>query len=1513
MTDLRKQVDSIEFSLFGNDEIKNISALGKDSAGIDIPELFDNNSEPKKNGLIDARMGTTDDNVVCATCELNSTYCCGHFGHIILEDYMFHIGYLQHIKKILSCVCLKCSKLLVYKNEKELNDIIKNKTGKNRLAEIKNLVKDVTHCQRPNVGCGAPVFKIKLEHKKTDLIVRLIAELKTDESKDENASGHGSESFINLTPEMCYNILKNISDEDCIILGLNPKKCRPEDMIHKIFPVPPVPVRPSVKMDGAASAREDDLTRKLADIVKKNVQLGTYKESIGTQSMQNVTNQAQLLQYHIATYFDNETPFMPKTEQKGKVDKSLSSRLKGKEGRFRNNLMGKRVDYSARTVITPDPGISINQVGVPLVVAMNLTYPEVVTKHNINAMQKLVKNGRYIYPGANYVTQKNSYENDRNARIDLRFRKGKMELQIGDIVERHLNDTDIVLLNRQPTLHKQSMMGHYVHVIRDPSYSSFRVNVGVTAPYNADYDGDEMNITAPQDIQTKTELEELTDVKWNIISAGTSNPIMGLKQDGILGAYNMTMKTTRIDWRSVMNMLVNLVLPKNEIIQKEKIYSGHEIFSHILPERINKSNFGQENEILVKSGQLISGYLKKVSLGEGKPNNLIQLILDEYGVNEAKDFFDNAQKLVNKFNMVHGFSVGLVDTVMPEKIIRQNSEIANKEILKANVYVTEIENNPTMVDQVLFEDTISGNLRNVMNDVSSLIMKNMTNKNSIYVMATAGSKGSDNNTGQMIGLLGQQILEGKRVPKKIGKRGLPYFYRNDDTAYGRGFIGNSFLSGLNYPEFVYHNMTSREGLIDTAIKTADTGYTQRKLIKSMEDLQICYDGTLRTATGSIVQFIYGDSGTDTTKQYSYTSDMLMMNDMDLAKRYKFTSDEIKSFNDYSSKEDEEYFNELTRFRDMIRQSQLKTKIDSKTFKSYTNFMLPVNMLRIMDKVRNMAGIETKDKNKGKNKDEILTPRYIIDKLNEVLEHKNTHLVSVPSKINDNKSIKLFDEYTAKTALRLALMNALSPKRCIIEYKLTKSMFDFAIDEIMKGYKRNIVEPGEMVGIIAVQALMPPLTQLTLNTFHTSGTGTKGMTTLGVPRLKELLSLTRALKTPRMMIYLNKENRNNKNMANRIAAYVTQTNLVHVRSKIEVFYDPNPTEEGSFAENDHVGKAFYVREGQSTGQQSQTNVNSCQQNINDLPWLVRIEFDREKLLLKDVTLLDIQSRFCNMWESRFQDLKKASREERQVLDKITRCGIVSNDDNDDVPVIHIRFDMIDFTIETITNFVDIIVDNLKMKGIESIVDVNDPSEESCVDMDNQDHEIKNTKEYVIYTSGINMFDIRYINGVDISRTICNDVMKVYDIFGIEAARIALLREITTMLERAATFVNYHHLSVLVDLMTRDGFMISIDRHGMGRTDAAPLGKVSFEKPVDQLLLAAVFNESDPLHGVSARIMTGNIIKGGTGMCDVMLDSEMIEKSEYIEEEGVTKDIVDDSGTTLIDDVIGKKHEDVFVPI
>jgi len=340
-----KPIDRIEFCILSNEEVSEITALKKDTVGIDIPDLYDN-MEPKRGGLIDARMGVTSTSLECATCGLDATYCVGHFGHIELAEPVFHVGYIEFVKKILSCICLKCSKLLVYKNEEELIEMLKNKSGKARFNEIRNIAKSITFCQKPGYGCGTPVSKIKIEKKKTSATINIFSELIMPGEEGEEQGKKKLRQL--LSPEICYDILKNISDVDCMIMGLDPKKSRPESMICKIFPVPPVAVRPSAKVDFLESSmKEDDLTHKLADIIKSNTRIRKIKESSGDSSAKYSQEHVNLLQYHIATYINNETLSLPKAEQRNKPSKSLTSRLKGKEGRIRSNLMGKQLEVGS--------------------------------------------------------------------------------------------------------------------------------------------------------------------------------------------------------------------------------------------------------------------------------------------------------------------------------------------------------------------------------------------------------------------------------------------------------------------------------------------------------------------------------------------------------------------------------------------------------------------------------------------------------------------------------------------------------------------------------------------------------------------------------------------------------------------------------------------------------------------------------------------------------------------------------------------------------------------------------------------------------------------------------------------------------------------------------------------------------------------------------------------------------------------------------------------------------------
>jgi DNA-directed RNA polymerase II subunit RPB1 len=393
----------------------------------------------------------------------------------------------------------------------------------------------------------------------------------------------------------------------------------------------------------------------------------------------------------------------------------------------------------------------------------------------------------------------------------------------------------------------------------------------------------------------------------------------------------------------------------------------------------------------------------------------------------------------------------------------------------------------------------------------------------------------------------------------------------------------------------------------------------------------------------------------------------------------------------------------------------------------------------------------------------------------------------------------------------------------------------------------------------------------------------------------------------MIIYPTKEYMGSRNMANKVASSIEYTTLGDVRERLSIYYDPDPNRKGGFMEADNVSKVFSTQS---------TSKYSCQADIVALPWLMRIEFNRETLFEKEVTLLDIKSKFCNMWEKRHSD-KSIKKEEKHVLEKVTQIAILSNTDYDKVPIIHIRFDMIDFNMTTLNDFIDHVVDRFKLKGIPSITNISAVNEERVLTFDNENNDIEKKKQYVIYTMGINLYDIRYLNGIDLNRTISNDVIAMYETFGIEAARATLLREIIYAYERAGSGVNYHHVSVLIDQMTFSGYMVSIDRHGMNKTDVGPLSKASFEKTVDVLSTAAVFGEIDHMNGVSSRIMAGLVIKGGTGLCNVILDTDMIQNSEFTEDIGqkYVKTYNDISGDNFMSDVMNKptdEESDMFVP-
>eukprot|EP01134_Creolimax_fragrantissima_P007036 CFRG7036T1 len=1112
-----KKISKIRLGIFSGEEMERISTL----RCVNFP-LFEPGAGGKALpfGVLDKRLGAADKGSYCDTCGLGREDCPGHYGLVRLELPVFHVGYFRYILQILQMICKVCSRVMLDPVEKHRMLKKSRASGMDRLQrgavykqvhELAKKKKICPYCMAMNgtVRKIPPlnIVHIKYPPKKPTAKAGPDPAYVAFQKSFENATQSNPELLPlvknaqdDLTPLRVLELFKAITGEDCDLIWMDSVGGRPERVVLTHLLVPPTIIRPGVPMLGGGGSTEDDLTMKLADMIRMN---GFIKTKLETgDKISGIEDLWEVLQMYMAMYLDGDIPQMSAAMKKAlQIDKPIrgfAQRLKGKKGRFRGNLSGKRVNFTARTVISPDPNLRIDQVAVPVLVAKGMTYPERVNRHNIDRLKRAVMNGPETHPGATHVEY-----TAINRRFFLKMlspegRKEKADsLRFGDIVERHMIDNDIVLFNRQPSLHRNSIMSHYAKVM---PWRTFRFNECVCGPYNADFDGDEMNMHLPQTEEARAEALVLMGSKANMCTARNGEPLIAATQDFITASYLVSKRGLFYDRAQFIQTVsffcdgkYRLDLPPPCVVKPVELWTGKQVFNVLLrPNKasnviinlstksktysgIGKAMCRNDGWVVIRNSELLCGPMDKKIVGDGSKATVFYQLFREYGEEVVADRMSRLARLCARVLGLTGFSIGIEDVTPSHALSTAVSNMCDNGSMECDKFISDFEENklkllPGCSPEESLEAEVSRVLNLLREKAGKLCLAGLMRYNAPMAMTNCGSKGSENNIAQMIACVGNQMVNGARIPDGFESRSLPHFERFSKTPQAKGFVRNSFYTGLEPTEFFFHAMAGREGLVDTAVKTANTGYMQRRVTKAMEDLVIHYDATVRTCNGQVIQFTYGDDGLDPLQMEDddgpVVFDSVLLNTQAM---YPSLTEESLSPKDIMALVDEKLYVPDDHKDTSEGEEVVRGQIGLSNAKQYP-------FSQCLTKFRNEIRL------------------FFSNEVNAIQKIRRS--VGLPP--SDNNSLSL-DQ-------RILLDAVNSIKR------LSSTQIDRFMHTCVKKYAEARQQPATPVGALAAQSIGEPATQMTLKTFHFAGVASMNVT-LGVPRMEEIINATKNTSTP----------------------------------------------------------------------------------------------------------------------------------------------------------------------------------------------------------------------------------------------------------------------------------------------------------------------------------------------------------------------------------------------------------------
>lgn len=1276
---------------------------------------------------------------------------------------------------------------------------------------------------------------------------------------------------------------------------------------------------------------------------------------IGGEERRNVFNQ---LMNGFVTIQNDVNAFLDSTKNQnapaGKMPlPGIKQALEKKEGLFRKNMMGKRVNYAARSVISPDPNLETTEIGVPPVFAVKLTYPEPVTAYNVAELRKAVINGPFNWPGATQIQNEDgTFVSLHNMSIEQRtalanqLQTPSTSSSISGVVNkkvyRHIRNQDVVVMNRQPTLHKASMMGHKVRVL--PGEKTLRLHYANTGAYNADFDGDEMNMHFPQNENARAEAMMLANTDSQYLTPTSGKPLRGLIQDHISAGIWLTNKDTFFTKDQYQQLVYGSIRPEDghttqtrivtvppAIIKPVPMWTGKQIITTCLlnvkpldrpglnlesQNKIKNMYWGegsQENTVLFKNGELLCGILDKSQYG-ASDHGVVHSVHEIYGAQTAGLFLSVLGRLFTKYIMSIGFTCGMDDLYLTNEGNRWRRDILKDSEGVGHEAAVEVANLPkgTEQDDKLLKERLEEILRDsekhgvldaisqskvnaITSSVVSKVIPAGTEKkfpqNNMQSMALSGAKGSNVNVSQIMCMLGQQALEGRRVPVMVSGKTLPSFKPYETAAKAGGYISGRFFSGIKPQEYYFHCMAGREGLIDTAVKTANSGYLQRCLIKQLEGIHTNYDNTVRDSDGTLIQFMYGGDAVDVIKE-SYL------------REFEFCAE---NYNSLLQKHQPKSSVENLDTESALGHSK-KVKKHLKKHADDPHYAHPHKYDPVLSEYNPSKYLGS-------------VSEQFQQKLDDFIE-KNSHLF--PSKKEKDNSGK----------------NNSAGAFGITEKKFRALM--------QLKYMQSVVDPGESVGIIASQSIGEPSTQMTLNTFHFAGHGAANVT-LGIPRMREIImTASAAIKTPQMTLPISDSVSDEQ--ADVFCRGVTKILLSQFIDNVIVTEKTGVSDDGSSSRSYNVRLQFYSREEYENEYdiaQSELEGVISSRFLRKLEDIVVKEIKKQKkqgsttsaptigkavpsnqteLGAKDTidnnasnkddrdndesdneedgdaTEEKMRARgkqavsYENPDEDEVEAMEKAQKSSDEDLsdDESDTSDSESSDDSEDekmedaTPAAKLSTKAKERQQEVIGSHKTIKSYNFDDENGEWCeFELTLPAETKKLLMVNilenlcrkfVVREIPNIGrclrpspekgQRILVTEGVNFKAMweedLYIN---VNGITANDISAVLKTYGVEAARNTIVREISRVFETYAITVNPRHLELIADTMTREGSYLAFNRQGID-SSTSPFMKMSFETTCQFLTKAVLDGDSDDLESPSSRIVTGKVSKVGTGSFDLL---------------------------------------------